>query len=70
MVAKIEADGGRAAAIVGDVEEETLAERLVEAAVTRFGGLDIAFNNAGVTGEVGPDAHLTVQDGATPSTPT
>ncbi len=54
LVAKIEADGGRAAAIVGDVKDETLAERLVDAAVTRFGGLDIAFNNAGVTGEVGP----------------
>ncbi|HUS21619.1 MAG TPA: SDR family NAD(P)-dependent oxidoreductase [Aeromicrobium sp.] len=61
MVAKIEADGGRAAAIVGNVKDETLAERLVDAAVTRFGGLDIAFNNAGVTGEVGPVAHLTVQ---------
>lgn len=61
LVAKIEADGGRAAAIVGDVKDETLAERLVDAAVTRFGGLDIAFNNAGVTGEVGPVTHLTVQ---------
>ncbi len=61
LVAKIEADGGRAAAIVGDVKDETLAERLVEAAITRFGGLDIAFNNAGLTGEVGPVAHLTVQ---------
>ena len=61
LVAKIEADGGRAAAIVGDVKDETLAERLVDAAVTRFGGLDIAFNNAGVNGEVGPVAHLTAQ---------
>ncbi len=61
LVAKIEADGGRAAAIVGDVKDETLAERLGDAAVTRFGGLDIAFNNAGVTGEVGAVAHLTVQ---------
>ena len=61
LVAKIEADGGRAAAIVGDVKDEALAERLVDAAVTRFGGLDIAFNNAGLTGEVGPVTHLTVQ---------
>lgn len=60
VVKQIEADGGRAAAVVGDVKDEALAERLVDVAVTRFGGLDIAFNNAGVTGEVGPVTHLTV----------
>lgn len=54
VVKQIEADGGRAAAVVGDVKDEALAERLVDVAVARFGGLDIAFNNAGVTGEVGP----------------
>jgi NAD(P)-dependent dehydrogenase (short-subunit alcohol dehydrogenase family) len=61
VVAEIEAAGGRAAVVVGDVKDETLAESLVDAAVTRFGGLDIAFNNAGLTGEVGPVAHLTLQ---------
>ncbi len=60
VVKQIEADGGRAAAVVGDVKDEALAERLVDLAVTRFGGLDIAFNNAGETGEVGPVTHLTV----------
>ncbi len=60
VVKQIEADGGQAAAVVGDVKDEALAERLVDVAVARFGGLDIAFNNAGVTGEVGPVTHLTV----------
>ena len=60
VVKQIAADGGRAAAVVGDVEDEALAERLVDVAVARFGGLDIAFNSAGVTGEVGPVTHLTV----------
>ncbi len=60
VVKQIEADGGRAFAVVGDVKDEALAERLVDVAVARFGGLDIAFNNAGVTGEVGPVTHLTV----------
>ena len=60
VVKQIEADGGRAAAVVGDVKNEALAERLVDVAVARFGGLDITFNNAGVTGEVGPVTHLTV----------
>jgi hypothetical protein len=37
LVAKIEADGGRAAAVAGDVKEEALAERLVDVAISRFG---------------------------------
>lgn len=61
LVAKIEVDGGRPAAVVGDVRDEALAERLVDVAISRFGGLDIAFNNAGLTGETAPVAHLTVQ---------
>ncbi|CAN5204010.1 SDR family oxidoreductase [soil metagenome] len=36
--------------MVGDVRDEALAERLVETAVARFGGLDIALNNAGAVG--------------------
>ena len=60
VVKQIEADGGRAVAVVGDVRDEALAERLVDVAVDRFGGLDIAFNNAGVTGELGPVSQLTV----------
>jgi NAD(P)-dependent dehydrogenase (short-subunit alcohol dehydrogenase family) len=61
LVAQIEGAGGRAVAVVGDVKEETLAEKVVGVAVERFGGLDIAFNNAGLTGEVGPVATLTLQ---------
>ncbi|MQA63286.1 MAG: SDR family NAD(P)-dependent oxidoreductase [Actinophytocola sp.] len=61
LVAQIEGAGGRAVAVVGDVKEETLAEKVVGVSVERFGGLDIAFNNAGLTGEVGPSATLTLQ---------
>jgi len=61
LVAQIEGAGGRAVAVVGDVKDETLAEKVVGVAVERFGGLDIAFNNAGLTGEVGPVATLTLQ---------
>ncbi len=50
LVAEIEATGGQAVAIAGDVRDEALARSLVETATTRFGGLDIAFNNAGTTG--------------------
>jgi NAD(P)-dependent dehydrogenase (short-subunit alcohol dehydrogenase family) len=54
VVAEIEAEGGEAVAIAGDVRDETLQARLAETAVSRFGTLDIAFNNAGGLGEMGP----------------
>lgn len=46
--------GGRAVAVDGDVREEAFAAQLVETALSEFGGLDGAFNNAGTTGELGP----------------
>jgi NAD(P)-dependent dehydrogenase (short-subunit alcohol dehydrogenase family) len=48
LVAHIEAAGGVAAAVTGDVREEEHARALVRTAVERFGGLDVAFNNAGI----------------------
>ena len=54
LVADIEAEGGNAAALAGDVRSENYAKALVALAVERFGRLDIAFNNAGTIGETGP----------------
>ncbi|MGF7147466.1 NAD(P)-dependent dehydrogenase (short-subunit alcohol dehydrogenase family) [Sphingomonas zeicaulis] len=54
LVAEIEAAGGKAIAVAGDVRSEAFHETLVRTAVDRFGGLDIAFNNAGTLGEGGP----------------
>ncbi len=54
LVEEIKADGGEALAVAGDIREEALAQRLVETATERFGGLDIGFNNAGIVGELGP----------------
>ena len=54
LVAEIEASGGEAVALAGDVRSEAYAQALVALAVERFGGLDIAFNNAGTLGELGP----------------
>lgn len=56
VVDKIQAAGGRAVAVAGDVRAEALARSLVDAAVGSFGGLDIAFNNAGTLGEMVPSA--------------
>lgn len=59
LVAQIETAGGEALALPGDIREESLAQALVATAVERFGGLDIAFNNAGMVGEVAPLAGMT-----------
>ena len=40
--------GTESATLAGDITDESLSERLVKLAVTRFGKLDIAVNNAGV----------------------
>ena len=48
---EIEAADGRALFIPTDVTDPTHIPRLIEAAETHFGGLDIAFNNAGIEGE-------------------
>lgn len=53
LVDEIEASGGIAVALAGDVRSEDYAKALVMTAVDRFGRLDIAFNNAGTLGESG-----------------
>ncbi|CAB3811970.1 MULTISPECIES: SDR family oxidoreductase [Achromobacter] len=54
LVADIERDGGRAVPLAGDVRDEAVAEAAVAAAESHYGGLDIAFNNAGMTGDAMP----------------
>ncbi|MBF6339162.1 SDR family oxidoreductase [Nocardia abscessus] len=44
--AEVEAAGGRAAAVVGDVRNEADVRRVVETAVQRFGGIDVCVHNA------------------------
>ncbi|BEM22928.1 short-chain dehydrogenase [Serratia marcescens] len=56
------ARGGRALAVAGDVRDEAFAERLTATAVDEFGGLDIAFNNAGTLGPLGPSLALTAPE--------
>jgi NAD(P)-dependent dehydrogenase (short-subunit alcohol dehydrogenase family) len=47
-------------AVTGDVQNEAFAKALVDEAVGRFGGLDIAFNNAGTLGAMGPTQEVTL----------
>lgn len=60
LIGEIAAEGGEAVAVAGDVQEEATAAAAVETAVARFGGLDIAFNNAGVLGDAAPVPDITV----------
>lgn len=52
VVTEIVAKGGTATALAGDVADEGYAQALVELACERYGGLDVAFNNAGTLGEL------------------
>ncbi|MBB2774288.1 MULTISPECIES: SDR family oxidoreductase [Mycolicibacterium] len=45
-VADVEAAGGKAVAVVGDVRKEEDVARAVDTAVEHFGGIDICVNNA------------------------
>lgn len=54
LVDEIRSAGGVAVAVAGDVRSEDYHRTLVATAVRNFGKLDIAFNNAGILGEIGP----------------
>lgn len=58
LAEEITEGGGEAIALAGDVQSEEFAKALVSAAVRRFGRLDVAVNNAGTVGEVGPSTGI------------
>ena len=60
LVGEIARFGGQAIACSGDVKDEALQVHLVETARRMFGGLDIAFNNAGTLGEMGPTPQVSL----------
>jgi len=60
LVTEIAKGGGSAVALSGHVQREQYAKDLVELAVGEFGGLDVAFNNAGILGELGSVCDLSV----------
>ena len=62
VVEEIVEAGGQAAALAGDVGDESHARDLVAFAIERFGGLDIAFNNVGAVGEMGPVTDYRLSD--------
>ena len=57
-VAELSDEGREVASLVGNVAEEAHAEELVKLAVSTFGRLDIAVNNAGIAPRLGPMVQL------------
>ncbi len=62
LVDAITHDGQHAVALAGDVDDERFAKALVDLAVERFGGLDVAFNNAGTLGAMRPTPEVTADE--------
>ena len=62
LVDEIKKEGGEAIALEGDVTNEKYAKDLVKLAVSEYGGLDIAFNNAGILGVSGATPDITLEE--------
>lgn len=48
VVAEIEAAGGAAVAVVGDLSDPSVVEHIVAVALDTYGGVDVLINNAGI----------------------
>ncbi len=62
LVTSIVSSGGQAVALAGDVADEAYAQALVALALEHFGGLDVAFNNAGVIAPMGATTDIALSD--------
>ena len=56
----IGAAGGTAIAVAGNAADPEAVRSLVDTAVSRFGALHVAFNNAGIGGPLGPLAEIEI----------
>jgi NAD(P)-dependent dehydrogenase (short-subunit alcohol dehydrogenase family) len=62
VVADIVAKGGEAVFVATDVSDDASVAALLAAVEARFGGLDFAFNNAGIEGSQAATAECTVEN--------
>lgn len=54
--------GGKVEVVAGDVTCPETHERVIQAALNKFGGIDIAINNAGMVGAAKPLAQVTLEE--------
>lgn len=62
VVEEVRSAGGEASAFVADVSDPAQVAAAVTAVVERYGGLDLAFNNAGTTGTWAPVGELDIDE--------
>ncbi|MGW4523121.1 glucose 1-dehydrogenase [Amycolatopsis sp. NPDC004378] len=62
LASAVQEIGGDASAVTVDVTDSADVARMVETVVSRHGGLDVAFNNAGILGSPAPLADLDEDD--------
>jgi NAD(P)-dependent dehydrogenase (short-subunit alcohol dehydrogenase family) len=62
VVRSIRDHGGKAIFVRGDVSREEDVKKAIQTAVQQFGRIDIAFNNAGTEGNLGPLHEQTAED--------
>jgi len=58
-VKEIEAAGGTAVAVTGDLSEQSVVDQVAATAVERFGGIDVLVNNAGIMDRMSALADVT-----------
>jgi len=61
LVDEIRDNGAEAIAVAGDVKDAEVAREAVRIATGHFGGLDVAFNNAGTTGAQIPVSEMAAE---------
>ncbi|GAA0342021.1 SDR family oxidoreductase [Bowmanella denitrificans] len=62
LIDEIRQAGGNAQYLAGDISENEVAEALVALAEEKFGGLDGAFNNAAMLGEMQPTEVMSLEN--------
>src|SRR3712207_5038177 len=50
IIGEIPNDGNRIASVVGDVSDEETGKKLMDAAISKFGKINVLVNNAGISG--------------------
>lgn len=61
IVSQIKSNGGEAIFVPADVSNPEDCKALIDAAVAQYGQLDIAFNNAGISGESNAIADMSIE---------